>query len=138
MKALLLRDAALVFLGGGLGAVARILLDAPSWGPWMPANFLACLLMGASAAWLTAAPPAEPFARLWRALVHTGFLGGLSTFSVLSIAACLSSGAESLAPGALLAASLRLLELLAGFFLACLAGNLSVRLLIAILRRRRG
>ena len=42
------RDLLLIFAGGGAGAVLRVLLDVPEFGPWMPANFLACFLMGLS------------------------------------------------------------------------------------------
>ena len=42
------RDLLLIFAGGGAGAVLRVLLDFPEFGPWMPANFLACFLMGLS------------------------------------------------------------------------------------------
>lgn len=106
----------LIFLGGGAGAVIRILMEAPSWGPWMPANFLACLLMGFSSALVQQGFFAPRTASLWKALVHTGFLGGLSTFSVLSIAACAA------AQGSLLHAHWRLLELLSGFFIAAVFG----------------
>lgn len=106
----------LIFVGGGAGAVLRVLMEAPSWGPWMPANFLACLLMGFSSALVQQGFFATRAASLWKALVHTGFLGGLSTFSVLSIAACVA------ADGNLLYAHWRLLELLGGFFVAAVFG----------------
>ncbi|WP_443743540.1 CrcB family protein [Sutterella sp.] len=106
----------LIFAGGGAGALLRVLMEAPAWGPWMPANFLACLLMGFSSALVQQGFFAPMAASLWKALVHTGFLGGLSTFSVLSIAACVE------ADGNLLYAHWRLLELLAGFCIAAVFG----------------
>ena len=117
----------LIFIGGGAGAVLRILMDAPSWGPWMPANFLACLLMGFSSALVQQGFFAPRAASLWKALIHTGFLGGLSTFSVLSIAACVS------ADGNLLHAHWRLLELLAGFFIAAVMGFGLGRLFVRVI-----
>lgn len=122
-RALFIRDIALIFVGGAVGALIRILMDMPAWGPWMPANFLACFLMGASSAWLQLAPPSQSFGRIWRAFVHTGFLGGLSTFSVLSLAAWVMNG--STVAGSL-SAAWQLFFLLGGFFLACLVGWLLV------------
>lgn len=113
-----LRDLALIFAGGGAGAVLRVLLDFPEFGPWMPANFLACFLMGLSSGILMEGWMSPAGASWWRALVHTGFLGGLSTFSVLSIASVLEF------PGTLLLEGLWLLLLLAAFFAAALAGYL--------------
>ena len=67
-------------------------------------------------------------ASLWKALVHTGFLGGLSTFSVLSIASLLKF------PESLFAAGLWLLLLLAAFFAAALAGYLIPVLIARVMK----
>ena len=112
------RDLLLIFAGGGAGAVLRVLLDVPEFGPWMPANFLACFLMGLSSGILMECWMSPAAASWWRPLVHTGFLGGLSTFSVLSIASVLKF------PESLFIAGLWLLLLLAAFFAAALAGYL--------------
>lgn len=113
-----IRDLAFIFIGGGAGAVVRVLMDVPEFGPWMPANFLACFLMGLSSSALIEGWIPNRAAGWWKALVHTGFLGGLSTFSVLSIAACIR------ADGSIFQASLRLLLLLAAFFLMSVVGYL--------------
>ena len=68
-----IRDLALIFAGGGAGAVVRVLLDFPEFGPWMPANFLACFLMGLSSAILMEGWMSPAASSWWRPLVHTGF-----------------------------------------------------------------
>ena len=125
-----IRDLALIFAGGGAGAVVRVLLDFPEFGPWMPANFLACFLMGLSSAILMEGWMSPAASSWWRPLVPTGFLGGLSTFSVLSIASVLQF------PGSLLLEGLRLLLLLAAFFAAALAGYLIPVLIARCLNRK--
>lgn len=122
------RDLLLIFSGGSAGAVLRVLLDFPEFGPWMPANFLACFLMGLSSAILMEGWMSPAAASWWRALVHTGFLGGLSTFSVLSIASVLKF------PESLFAAGLWLLLLLAAFFAAALAGYLIPVLIARVMK----
>lgn len=121
------RDLLLIFAGGGAGAVLRVLLDFPEFGPWMPANFLACFLMWLSSGILMEGWMSPAAAGWWRALVHTGFLGGLSTFSVLSIASVLKF------PESLFAAGLWLLLLLTAFFAAALAGYLIPVLIARVL-----
>ena len=121
------RDLLLIFAGGGAGAVLRVLLDFPEFGPWMPANFLACFLRGLSSGILMEGWMSPAAAGWWRALVHTGFLGGLSTFSVLSIASVLK------VPELLFAAGLWLLLLLTAFFAAALAGYLIPVLIARVL-----
>ncbi len=78
------RDLMLIFAGGGTGALVRSLADFASFGPFMAANFAACLMIGLSTAFVK---KGFVTASWYIPLVHTGFLGGLSTFSVLSIAA---------------------------------------------------
>lgn len=74
----------LIFLGGGLGSVARYLLGvalparAFPLGTWL-ANLIGCLLIGYLAQTL-----ARDNAAL-RALCITGFCGGFTTFSTFSL-----------------------------------------------------
>ena len=74
----------LIFLGGGLGSVARYLLGIAlpartfPLGTWL-ANLIGCLLIGYLAQTL-----ARDNAAL-RALCITGFCGGFTTFSTLSL-----------------------------------------------------
>ncbi|MGB3801641.1 MAG: fluoride efflux transporter CrcB [Lewinella sp.] len=80
----------LVFLGGGLGAMARLaiarLLPAaagPELGfPWatFAANFLACILLGIGLS-LAAKQQVTPLQQMF---LVTGFCGGFSTFSTFS------------------------------------------------------
>lgn len=138
-SSLFLRDIALIFMGGALGALVRILMDMPALGPWMPANFLACFLMGVSSAWLQLSPPSQNFGRIWRALVHTGFLGGLSTFSVLSLAAWVTNVTEATGEhgfASVFNAAWELFVLLGGFFLACLIGWGTVALWVRMRARK--
>ena len=74
----------LIFLGGGLGSVARYLLGVAlpartfPLGTWL-ANLIGCLLIGYLAQTL-----ARDNAAL-RALCITGFCGGFTTFSTFSL-----------------------------------------------------
>lgn len=80
----------LVFVGGGLGSVARYAVGAflntadlsKGQFPWptLVANTLACLLLGAGIALLSR----SVFERHHGLLLMTGFCGGFSTFSTFS------------------------------------------------------
>ena len=77
----------LVFVGGGLGALARhglslaLTRPAGAW-PWatFTANVLGGLLMGVLAGWL-----AQGGSERWRLLLGVGVLGGFTTFSAFSL-----------------------------------------------------
>jgi len=81
---------ALVFIGGGLGAVSRHLTGLAvmrvSGGrfPWgtMVVNIAGCLAMGLLIAWLARRSAGDTNLRL---LLATGFLGGFTTFSAFSL-----------------------------------------------------
>ncbi|HEX8231844.1 MAG TPA: fluoride efflux transporter CrcB [Caulobacteraceae bacterium] len=81
----------LVFVGGGLGAVGRLLVgqQALRWvGPGWPhgtfaVNILGGLLMGLLAGWLAHKGGADQ-AR-WSLLLGVGLLGGFTTFSAFSL-----------------------------------------------------
>lgn len=84
-----LGSAVAVGLGSAVGALARwqlgLWLNAKPWP--VPAGTLAVnvfggYLAGLALAWFTQHPEASP---LWRLLVITGFLGGLTTFSTFSL-----------------------------------------------------
>lgn len=80
----------LVFLGGGLGAMARHLASmavmrvAGGRFPWgtMVVNIAGCLVMGLLIAWLARRSSGDSDLRL---LLATGFLGGFTTFSAFSL-----------------------------------------------------
>lgn len=79
----------LVFIGGGLGSLARFgvakaFVKWPSVFPigTLTANILACLIMGFFAGW-AALKPAENI-NSYRAFIAIGFCGGFSTFSTFS------------------------------------------------------
>lgn len=81
----------LVFLGGGLGSIARYgiarLLPpaelAQGHLPWFTllANILACILLGAGIALVSKDQLSKPF----QLLLLTGFCGGFSTFSTFAL-----------------------------------------------------
>lgn len=77
-----------VFLGGGLGSVARygVGLGVSRWADGWPlgtliANALATILLSAAAKWM----PENFLAQPAGLLVMTGFCGGFSTFSTFSV-----------------------------------------------------
>lgn len=78
-----------IFVGGGLGAVARfalgraVLAQAGDGFPWgtLAVNGLGCLAIGLAAAWLVN----EPVSQTVRLLVLTGLLGGFTTFSAFGL-----------------------------------------------------
>ena len=83
--------ALLVFIGGGLGAVGRLLVGqgALRWlgGGWphgtFAVNVMGGLLMGLLAGWLAHRGGADQ-AR-WQLLLGVGVLGGFTTFSAFSL-----------------------------------------------------
>ncbi|MEM1358447.1 MAG: CrcB family protein, partial [Bacteroidota bacterium] len=85
----------LVFVGGGLGSLARYglarLLPSPELSagqmPWptLLANFLACLLLGGLLGYVSR----EALGRPYQLLLMTGFCGGFSTFSTFAAEAWL-------------------------------------------------
>jgi fluoride exporter len=97
--------ALLVAFGGAVGCLARYgigLLFGGHTFPWaiLLANTVGCLLIGMIAAWLGNKGDAS-ITELWRALLITGFLGGLTTFSTFAFdtAAALRSGQPAMAFG---------------------------------------
>ncbi len=84
-----MNHALLIFVGGGLGSLARygvgkVFLKWPSIFPFgtLTANILACLILGIFAGWATL-KPADSI-NTYRAFVAIGFCGGFSTFSTFS------------------------------------------------------
>jgi len=77
-----------VFLGGGLGSIARWLLSlrlnpvhhAIPIGT-LTANLIGAFIIGAGLAWFTRLSHIDP---MWKLLITTGFCGGLTTFSTFS------------------------------------------------------
>lgn len=79
----------LVFIGGGLGALVRYLLGIliPATGSYFPcatliANFFGCFFASVIFTFLILKSDLDSFYRL---LLITGFCGGLSTLSALSL-----------------------------------------------------
>jgi len=79
----------LVFVGGGLGSLARYGVGKAfvKWSSVFPfgtltANILACLIMGFFTGW-AALKPSDSIST-YRAFVAIGFCGGFSTFSTFS------------------------------------------------------
>lgn len=83
-----LRDLIAIFLGGGLGSVARFLTGRtimrllPSSFPWgtLVANVLSCIALGVFI-WLIAKDDMKGW---WISFAVIGFCGGFSTFSTFS------------------------------------------------------
>ena len=83
-----LRDIVAIFLGGGLGSVARFLTGRamlkliPSSFPWgtLVANVFSCIALGVFV-WLIAKDGMKAW---WVSFAVIGFCGGFSTFSTFS------------------------------------------------------
>ena len=76
-----------ISIGASVGALARwglgLWLSPGSWLPWgtLAANLIGGYLIGLAIALFQAMPQLDP---IWRLLLITGFLGGLTTFSSFS------------------------------------------------------
>jgi len=76
-----------ISIGASVGALARwglgLWLSPGSWLPWgtLAANLIGGYLIGVAIALFQAMPQLDP---IWRLLLITGFLGGLTTFSSFS------------------------------------------------------
>ena len=76
-----------ISIGASVGALARwglgLWLSPGSWLPWgtLAANLIGGYLIGVAIALFQAMPQLDP---IWRLLIITGFLGGLTTFSSFS------------------------------------------------------
>lgn len=78
-----------VFIGGGIGSVARWMLGMrfnTATVSILPlgtllANTIGAFIIGAALAWFSRHPQWDP---QWKLLVTTGFCGGLTTFSTFS------------------------------------------------------
>ena len=76
-----------ISLGAAVGALARwglgLWLSPGSWLPWgtLAANLIGGYLIGVAIALFQSMPQLDP---IWRLLLITGFLGGLTTFSSFS------------------------------------------------------
>jgi CrcB protein len=87
----------LVFVGGGLGAVARhtVGLWLPSWPGTLVINLAGCFALGV----LASSPWASD--RTWVPLLGVGLLGGFTTYSTfnLQLVASIAEGRAGLAFG---------------------------------------
>lgn len=84
-----MREALIVFAGGGLGAVVRYLINRYAGTvqvqfPWatLTANVLSCFILGLAIGWLAFR---SGHSQLLRLLFVTGFCGGLSTYSTFTL-----------------------------------------------------
>lgn len=86
---MVLKDILLVFLGGGVGSVARFLCQR-SVSTWYPhafpigtliVNFTGCFLIGLLLGLMEKGSIVKPE---WRLLLVTGFCGGYTTFSAFA------------------------------------------------------
>ncbi len=83
------RELASIFVGGAMGATARVALtrlpvaDAPSW-PWitLAVNLAGALALGYFATRLQERLPLSTYRRPW---LGTGICGGLTTFSTMQV-----------------------------------------------------
>lgn len=77
-----------VFIGGGVGSIARLLLskwanpsaDGIPWGTFL-ANMIACTILGL----LIAMDEKSAIETRWKLGIATGFCGGFSTFSTFGL-----------------------------------------------------
>lgn len=76
-----MKDALLVFVGGGAGAVLRWLLFTVTPTPWgiVGVNLLGSCLLA------MVAHPANGLPAAWRLLLGTGVLGGFTTYSTFNL-----------------------------------------------------
>ncbi len=110
-----------VAIGGAVGSVLRhgvnhaaarwIGLSFP-WGTFL-VNAVGCFLMGVAAAFFVLRPGLSPE---WRALLATGFLGGLTTFSAFTLDFTQLLGEGQIARAALYFGATLILAVL-GFYL---------------------
>lgn len=84
----MIQIACAVFIGGGIGSVARWLLSAKFNSPSVAipmgtliANLAGALIIGLAFALFSRFSHLDP---LWKILITTGFCGGLTTFSTFS------------------------------------------------------
>lgn len=122
-----MRALILVFMGGGLGSVLRLVLS--TWimgrlGPWFPygtlaVNILGCLLIGLLSGLPSGLLSLSPAMRL---ACVTGFLGGLTTFSAYEY-----ESFQLAMNGAPLKALLNLLLSVLAGLVALLAGYVAAR-----------
>jgi CrcB protein len=84
-----LKQVLLIFIGGGLGSLARFGVSKAfySWSSIFPfgtltANILACFILGVLSGW--AALSSSSSVTDYRAFVAVGFCGGFSTFSTFT------------------------------------------------------
>lgn len=120
----------LIFIGGGLGCVTRLLVDGTELHAFTPSNIAACLLLGISYALYNYRIWSDN--KLFHCFINIGFLGGLSTFTPLAMFAIVSTNDN------LFIASAYLLGILCCYCLLCMAGYLSCNYFLRfVLKRKR-